>query len=102
MTALAILAAAAALSFSQSNDVCVAKVKVSPTGRTCLTAAYRGERSAPGRFSILGPDGKIFWLPVIEIFDLRGFEWQDGKYVGNMVEIDPNSEYAQQMVEVNV
>ena len=25
-----------------------------------------------------------------------------GKYVGNMVEIDPNSEYAQQMVEVNV
>ena len=67
MTALAILAAAAALSFSQSNDVCVAKVKVSPTGRTCLTAAYRGERSAPGRFSILGPDGKIFgWTELDE------------------------------------
>ena len=60
MTALAILAAAAALSFSQSNDVCVAKVKVSPTGRTCLTAAYRGIPSAPGRYQILGPDGKPY------------------------------------------
>ena len=49
-----------------------------------------------------GPDGKIYWLPIIEVFDLRGFEWQDGKYVGHMVEIDPNSEYAAQMVEVNV
>ena len=49
-----------------------------------------------------GPDGKIYWLPIIEVFDLRGFEWKDGKYVGHMVEIDPNSEYAQQMVEVNV
>ena len=49
-----------------------------------------------------GPDGKIFWIPVIEVFDMRGFEWKDGKYVGNMVEIDPNSEYAQKMVEVNV
>ena len=33
---------------------------------------------------------------------MRGFEWQDGKYVGHMVEIDPNSEYAAQMVEVTV
>ena len=29
-------------------------------------------------------------------------EWKDGKYIGTMVEIDPMSEYAQQMVEVQV
>ena len=49
-----------------------------------------------------GPDGRIFWIPVMEIFDLRAFEWKDGKYIGTMVEIDPMSEYAQQMVEVQV
>ena len=47
-----------------------------------------------------GPDGKIFWLPVVEVFDMRGFEWKDGKYVGEMVEIDPDSDYARAMVEV--
>ena len=47
-----------------------------------------------------GPDGRIFWIPVIEDFDMRCFERKDGKYVGNMVEIDPRSEYARQMVEV--
>ncbi len=47
-----------------------------------------------------GPDGKIYWIPVVEVFDMRCFEWKDGKYVGNMVEIDPNSDYAKAMVEV--
>lgn len=50
----------------------------------------------------MGPDGRIWWVPVIEDFDMRCFERRDGKYVGNMVEIDPRSEYAQQMVEVQV
>lgn len=47
-----------------------------------------------------GPDGRVFWIPVIEDFDMRCFERKDGKYVGNMVEIDPRSEYAQQLVEL--
>lgn len=47
-----------------------------------------------------GPDGKIWWIPVVELFDMRCFEWKDGKYVGNMVEINPNSDYAKAMVEV--
>ena len=47
-----------------------------------------------------GPDGRVFWIPVIEDFDMRCFERKDGKYVGNMVEIDPYSEYAKAMVEV--
>lgn len=47
-----------------------------------------------------GPDGRVFWIPVIEDFDMRCFERKDGKYVGNMVEIDPRSDYAKQMVEV--
>ena len=47
-----------------------------------------------------GPDGRVFWIPVIEDFDMRCFERVDGKYVGNMVEIDPNSDYAKAMVEV--
>ena len=47
-----------------------------------------------------GPDGKVYWIPVVEVFDMRCFEYKDGKYVGNMVEIDPNSDYAKAMVEV--
>lgn len=47
-----------------------------------------------------GPDGRVFWIPVIEDFDMRCFERKDGKYVGCMVEIDPRSDYARQMVEV--
>ncbi len=47
-----------------------------------------------------GPDGKVYWLAVIEKFDMRCFERVDGKYVGEMVEIDPTSDYARQMVEV--
>ena len=47
-----------------------------------------------------GPDGKVYWLAVIEKFDMRCFERVDGKYVGGMVEIDPTSDYAKQMVEV--
>lgn len=47
-----------------------------------------------------GPDGKIWWIPVVEVFDMRCFEWQDGKFVGNMVEIDPSSDYAKAMVEI--
>ena len=47
-----------------------------------------------------GPDGRVFWIPVIEDFDMRCFERKDGKYVGCMVEINPNSDYARQMVEV--
>lgn len=67
MTSFAIIAAAAALSFVQTNDLCIAKVKVSPKGRTCLTAAYRGKASAPGRYAILGPDGKTFgWTELDE------------------------------------
>ncbi len=48
-----------------------------------------------------GPDGRVFWIPVIEDFDMRCFERKDGKYVGTMVEIDPHSDYAQSMIEVN-
>jgi hypothetical protein len=47
-----------------------------------------------------GPDGRVFWIPVIEDFDMRCFEKKDGKFVGNMVEIDPCSDYAKAMVEV--
>ena len=47
-----------------------------------------------------GPDGRVFWIPVIEDFDMRCFERKDGKYVCTMVEIDPRSDYARQMVEV--
>ena len=49
-----------------------------------------------------GPDGRVFWIPIVEDYDLRGFERRDGKYVGSMVEIDPRSDYARQMVEVTV
>ncbi|MBQ8026235.1 MAG: hypothetical protein IKS27_06975 [Oscillospiraceae bacterium] len=49
-----------------------------------------------------GPDGKIYWIPVMEDYDLRAFERKDGKYVGTMVEIDPRSDYAKAMVEVKV
>ena len=49
-----------------------------------------------------GPDGKIFWIPVMEDFNMRAFERKDGKYVGTMVEIDPFSDYAKAMVEVKV
>ena len=31
---------------------------------------------------------------------MRCFERKDGKYVGTMVEIDPKSDYACQMIEV--
>ncbi len=47
-----------------------------------------------------GPDGRVFWIPVIEDFDMRCFERKDGKFVGTMVEIDPRSDYAKQMKEV--
>lgn len=47
-----------------------------------------------------GPDGKIWWIPVVEVFDMRAFEWKDGKYTGTMTEINPNSDYAKAMVEV--
>lgn len=49
-----------------------------------------------------GPDGRVFWIPVIEDYDMRAFERKDGKYVGTMIEIDPRSDYARQMVEVKV
>lgn len=48
-----------------------------------------------------GPDGRVFWIPVIEDFDMRCFERKDGKYVGSMVEINPNSDYARQMVQID-
>ena len=47
-----------------------------------------------------GPDGKIWWVPVVEVFDMRCFEWDGEKYIGEMVEIDPTSDYAKAMVEV--
>lgn len=47
-----------------------------------------------------GPDGKIYWVAVVEVFDMRCFEYKDGKYIGNMVEINPNSDYAKAMVEL--
>jgi hypothetical protein len=47
-----------------------------------------------------GPDGRVFWIPIIEDFGMRCFERKDGKYVGTMVEIDPRSDYARQLVEV--
>lgn len=47
-----------------------------------------------------GPDGKVYWVAVVEVFDMRCFEYKDGKYVGNMVEIDPFSDYAKAMVEL--
>lgn len=47
-----------------------------------------------------GPDGKVYWVAVAEQFDLRCFERQDGRYVGSMVEIHPDSDYAKAMVPV--
>ena len=47
-----------------------------------------------------GPDGKIWWIPVVELFDMRAFEWKDGKYTGTMTEIHPDSDYAKAMVEL--
>lgn len=47
-----------------------------------------------------GPDGRVFWIPIMEDFNMRAFERKDGKYVGTMVEIDPYSDYARQMIEV--
>ena len=48
-----------------------------------------------------GPDGKVFWIPIMEDLNMRAFErGEDGKYIGTMVEIDPRGEYARQMVEV--
>jgi hypothetical protein len=47
-----------------------------------------------------GPDGKVYWVAVVEVFDMRCFEYKDGKYVGNMVEINPYSDYAKAMVEL--
>ena len=47
-----------------------------------------------------GPDGRVFWIPIMEAYNLRAFERKDGKYVGSMVRIDPNSDYARQLVEV--
>ena len=47
-----------------------------------------------------GPDGKVYWIPVMEDFNMRAFERRDGKYVGTMVEIDPYGDYARRMVEV--
>ena len=49
-----------------------------------------------------GPDGKIWWIPVMEDFNMRAFERKDGKYVGTMVEIDPYGEYAKQLKEVKI
>ena len=49
-----------------------------------------------------GPDGRIFWIPVMEDFNMRAFERKDGKYVGTMVEISAFSDYAKAMVEVTV
>ena len=53
-----VVAAAAALSFTQEGDVWKARVRVAPKGRTCLTAAYRQSGGAPGSLSIYGADGK--------------------------------------------
>ena len=47
-----------------------------------------------------GPDGKIWWIPVVELFDMRCFEWKDGQFVGEMTEINPNSDYARAMTLV--
>ena len=49
-----------------------------------------------------GPDGRIFWIPVMEDFNMRAFERKDGKYIGTMVEIDSRSDYAKSLVEVTV
>jgi len=47
-----------------------------------------------------GPDGKVYWIPVVEVFDLRCFEYKEGTYTGEMVEINPDSDYAKAMVEI--
>ena len=61
--------------------------------KCCCTSSTAGKHYQ-------GPDGRVFWIPVIEDFDMRCFERKDGKYVGTMVEIDPKSDYARQMIEV--
>lgn len=85
---------------------------VDPTFLNLHYAEARKSAAAPGgdvdmllhRFHLgkhyQGPDGRVFWIPVIEDFDMRCFERKDGKYVGTMVEIDPRSDYARQMIEV--
>ena len=77
--------------FKNENYAAVSKEK---DGNTMILHRFK----AGSKYK--GPDGKIWWIPVVEVFDMRCFEWQDGKYVGNMTEINPDSDYAKAMVEV--
>ena len=47
------------------------------------------------------PDGKILKLVTTEIWNLRCFEVVDGKMVGKMIKIHPESDRAKALVEVN-
>ena len=47
------------------------------------------------------PDGKTFKVVVSEVWNLRCFEIVDGKMVGPMLKIHPESDLAKSLVEVN-
>jgi len=46
------------------------------------------------------PDGRIFKIVLSEVYNLRCFEYVDGKLVGPMVKIHPTSDFAKSLVEV--
>ena len=47
------------------------------------------------------PDGKTLKVVVSEVWNLRCFEIVDGKMVGPMLKIHPESDYAKAFVEAN-
>jgi len=46
------------------------------------------------------PDGKILKIVVTEVWNLRCFEVVDGKMIGSMIKIHPESDRAKALVEV--
>ena len=45
------------------------------------------------------PDGKVFKIITSELWNLRCFEFADGRLIGPMVKIHPESDYAKSLVE---
>ena len=45
------------------------------------------------------PDGKVFKIITSELWNLRCFEFADGRLIGPMVKIHPESDLAKSLVE---
>ena len=48
------------------------------------------------------PDGTMYKIVVSEVWNLRCFEIKDGKMVGGMVKIHPESDLAKSLTEVQM